>query len=552
MAEFVLKYTPKYLIQSSWEVCNKVGGIYTVLSSQARVLTEQFGDKLIFIGPDLHQGRNEGFVEEDVYPLFRQHLHSQRQISIRCGRWMVPGAPIVFLVDFSGFHAHRNQIYGFMWNNFGVDSLHAYGDYHEACMFAFAVGKVTEAFYNFECPLQDGFVFHGHEWMLGMAGLYLKKAAPKIATVFTTHATSVGRSICFNGKQLYKYFEGYFGDQMAAELNMESKHSVEKHAALNADCFTTVSQITSRECAQILGKPADVVTLNGFDASFVPDARHYGSNRARARKSILDMAGALMGRKFSKETLIVGTSGRYEFRNKGIDLFLESLATLDKMAFDGEILALVSVPAWRKDGREDLRKRLENGSWPLEPLPVPVLTHELHHAESDPVLRRLRDLGLDNVHTSHVFVVFLPAYLDGVDGILNMDYYDMLPALDMSVYPSYYEPWGYTPLESIAFHVPTITTCLAGFGAWAGAMTEDEGILTGVKVIERTDDNFNESAEEIADVIRDYAGMGQARKNSTRRSASVLSQKALWKDFIQLYYKAYDFALDKAAERQQQ
>lgn len=549
LTEIALKNTPKYLIESSWEVCNKVGGIYTVLSSQARVLKEHFSDRLIFIGPDLHQGKDEGFVEEDVYPSFREYLHSQRQISVRCGRWAVPGAPVVFLVDFSGFYVHRNQIYGFMWENFMVDSLHAYGDYHDASMFAFAVGKVTEAFYHFEHIQEEELIFHGHEWMLGMAVLYLKKAVPGIATVFTTHATTVGRSICYNGKQLYKYFQGYFGDQMASELNVECKHSVEKQTAHHADCFTTVSDITSMECSQLLEKPADVVTLNGFDASFVPDARQYRSQRIKARKSILDMAGALTGRVFSSETLIVGTSGRYEFHNKGIDLLLESLAMLDGQPLDKDVLVLISVPAWRKNAREDLKKRLENGFWPLEPLACPVLTHELNEPENDPVLGKLRSLGLDNAPLRHVCVIFLPAYLDGGDGILDMDYYEMLPGLDLSVYPSYYEPWGYTPLESIAFHVPTITTNLAGFGLWAKEMTSGSDLRSGVKVIERTDDNYEASAREIAETVRDYASLGQAARNSARRSASVLSQKALWKDFIQMYFRAYDFAIEKKSQR---
>ena len=199
--------TPDYVFAASWEVCNKVGGIYTVLSTQANTLKAKFGDKLFYIGPDFWQGKeNPLFVESDnLCATWRKYANEKDGLSVRVGRWNIPGEPIVILVDFRPFYPFKNQIYTDMWNRYQVDSLHAYGDYDEASMFAYATGRVVESFYRFNLTETDKVVFQAHEWMTGMAALYLQTNVPEIATVFTTHATSIGRSIAGNNKPLYDY-----------------------------------------------------------------------------------------------------------------------------------------------------------------------------------------------------------------------------------------------------------------------------------------------------------------------------------------------------------
>ena len=316
------------LLETSWEVCNKIGGIYTVLSTKARVLQEKFGDKLVFIGPDV-------WTEDTPSPYFieRKTLLKQASsrlklpygITIRVGRWDIPGSPQVVLVKFEGVYEHLNEIFGQMWENFGVDSMHAYGDYHEGCAFAVATAIVMQALARHLNVKGNNVVAHFNEWTTAMGLLYLKHNMPEAATVFTTHATSIGRSICGNGKPLYDYFTGYNGDQMARELNMEAKHSLEKTAAHNADCFTAVSEVTARECEQLLDIRPQVVTPNGFEPDFVPEEKKYARLRSEGRKTILDIASALKGKKFADDTMIVATSGRNEYRNKGLDLFLDCL-----------------------------------------------------------------------------------------------------------------------------------------------------------------------------------------------------------------------------------
>ena len=230
-------------------------------------------------------------------------------------------------------------------------------------------------------PEADKVVFQAHEWMTGMAALYLQTAVPEIATIFTTHATSIGRSIAGNNKPLYDYLFAYNGDQMAQELNMESKHSIEKQTAHYVDCFTTVSEITNNECKELLDKPADVILMNGFEDDFVPKGATFTGKRKRARAVMLRVANSLLGQEFDDDTLIIGTSGRYEFKNKGIDVFLESLNRLNRdKNLKKKVLAFVNVPSWVGDPREDLQRRLkkkdEHYTTPLE---VPFITHWLLH-----------------------------------------------------------------------------------------------------------------------------------------------------------------------------
>ena len=545
--------TPEYLFESSWEVCNKVGGIYTVLSTKAHTLQQSFKDKLIFIGPDVWTDTNApDFIEDDVlFADWKTYTKTTENLKVKVGRWNVPGTPPVILVDFKPFFKEKDSFFFSMWESFRVDSIHAYGDYDESCIFAYAVGKVIESFYHFYKLENKKVAALFNEWMLGMGALYIKKQLPAVATLFTTHATSIGRSIAGNNKALYAYMDGYNGDQMAEELNMQSKHSIEKQTAHYVDCFTTVSEITNNECRELLDKPADVVLMNGFEDDFVPKGATFTGKRKRARSTMLRVANCLLGEDLGDDTLIIGTSGRYEFKNKGIDVFLESLNRLNRdKDLKKKVLAFVNVPSWVGDPREDLQKRLKSKDKFTEPLQCPFITHWLHNMTHDQVLDMLKYLGMGNRPEDKVKVIFVPCYQDGHDGILNKHYYDLILGEDLSVYPSYYEPWGYTPLESVAFRVPTITTDLAGFGLWVNSLKNQHGINDGVEVLHRSDYNYSEVADGIKDTVALFSTKTEAEIKEIRKRAGQVAEQALWKHFIQYYYEAYDIALRNAMKRQ--
>lgn len=547
------KQFPDYVFESSWEVCNKVGGIYTVLSTRARTMCEKLGDHVVFIGPDCWQSHESPYFMEDESLLASWHKQAEKDgLRFRAGRWLVPGNPIALLVDYNSLRPRIDEAKGKLWEWFGVDSLHAYGDYDDSLLFAWAAGRVAESFVKHNLKAQDNVIFQGHEWQSGAAVLYLRHECPQVATVFTTHATCIGRSIAGNGKPLYDYFEGYHGDQMAAELNMQSKHSMEKQAAHHCDCFTTVSDITARECTQLLDKTPDVVLPNGFDNDFVPRGAAYTRKRKAARQMFLRVANALTGSDM-QDALIVTTSGRYEFRNKGIDLFIQAVSELrNDASLTKPVLAFIEVPGWEQGPRKDLSDRLLSVMQQATPLPNPRLTHNLHNLNDDKVMGMMNALGIQNNPSDMVKLFFVPTYLTGDDGIFNMPYYDLMTGNDLCVYPSYYEPWGYTPLEAAAFSVPCVTTDLAGFGIWANSMKAGEGYSTleeGVEVIHRTDSNFADCAHSIAKAISAYVALPARKATQCRHAAAKLASKALWSKFIKYYEQAYDVALCHAKDR---
>lgn len=541
-------HAPDFIFETSWEVCNKVGGIYTVLSTRANSLQKLFKDRIFFIGPDIwEQTESPWFIEDpELYATWRSEALRLQGLHIRAGRWDVPGKPIVFLVKFRQFFEQQDEIYRQMWEDFGVDSMAAYGDYHESTMFAHATGVVIESFYRYNHLEASHVVAHFNEWQLGAGALYVRKNVPKIATIFTTHATSIGRSIAGNYLPLYDFLETYNGDQMARQLNMVSKHSIEKKAAQNVDCFTTVSDITARECAQFLERQPDVITVNGFEKGFIPKGRAHDKARKLARQTLVNVSEKVLGHPVHRDALLVGISGRYEYKNKGIDIFIDAMNNLrQRTELVKDVVAFIMVPAWMDAPRKDLQEKIENDYIDFKSEPqCPYVTHTLHEPENDPIMNQLKRLGFCNDENDRVKVIFVPSYLNGNDGIFNLSYYDLLIGLDVSIFPSYYEPWGYTPHESVAFSIPTITTTLAGFGLWAKKMgDETPGLNDGIEVIERTDENHAEVAEEIASLVYDFSLKSVEQINIFREKARELSDKGDWAHFITNYREAYSKAL---------
>ncbi|MDR2953653.1 MAG: glycogen/starch synthase [Prevotella sp.] len=542
---------PDYIFEASWEVCNKVGGIYTVLSTKAKSMQEATGGNVIFIGPDVWDKNESPWFEEDktLFADWKEAALKKDNIKVRIGRWVVPGNPTVILVNFSSFYSERDTIYAEMWKKFGVDSFHGYGDYDESCMFAYASGVVIESFYKFYKLGKKKVIAHFDEWMLGMGALYVKDKLPKVGTVFTTHATSIGRSIAGNGKPLYNYLSAYDSDQMARELNMVAKHSIEKAAAQQVDCFTTVSDITARECKQLLHRDP-VVTPNGFEKDFIPVGSKHETKRKAARKKLIAVAEKLLGTDVQPDALLVATSGRYEYRNKGLDVFIDAMHRLSNIKqLQKDVIAFIMVPAWIEGARTDLQERMKSRKKENTPLVHPNLTHWLKNMNHDSVLNQMNFLNIKNQENDKVKIIFVPSYLNGNDGIFDMPYYDLLIGLDVTVFPSYYEPWGYTPHESIAFSVPTITTTLAGFGLWMKKVGDEKGMDDGAEVIRRDDYNFVEVSEDICNRVFEMTTKSEEEERILRKAALDRAALADWAHFYKYYKEAYQYALEQAASR---
>ncbi len=540
---------PDYLFEVSWEVCNKIGGIHTVIATKALSVVKEMNDHYITIGPDVwRESQEHPEFEEDtsLFPDWKESAASEG-IRVRIGRWKIAGSPVAIVLDFTTFFSQKNEVFKSLWETYHLDSISGQWDYIEPTLFGYAAGKVIESFTrHFE--LEDrNIVAQFHEWQTGAGLLYLEQNLPSVGTVFTTHATSVGRSIAGNNQALYSNLMHLNGDHKARELNIVSKHSLEKLAGTHADAFTTVSELTAKECRQFHEREVDVLLPNGFEDSFVPGENEFSQKRERARKRLLEVASALTGEKIPEEALLLATSGRYEFRNKGIDLFIDALGELNKNKdCEHTAVAFILIPANHYGPRRDLLEALKNGS--NQSIQGEHLTHNLHYAEHDMILNRIRSNGLNNSADDRVKVIFVPSYLNGNDGVFDLTYYDVLIGLDQTIFPSYYEPWGYTPLESLAFSIPTVTTTLTGFGLWVKNEYKKE--VEGISVIPRDDFNDEEVIHGIGEAIMRQCKLKSNGEKEIRNEAYAISRIALWENLIDHYWQAYDKAIDSASGKE--
>ena len=534
------------LLETSWEVCNKMGGIYTVLASRAATMTRRHPQDIIFVGPLLAAEGDAlplDFIPTAVPELAAWQREASAELGLRLvvGRWAVAGEPAVVLVDFKPLWQEQGELYFEAWKEYGIEGDKGYGDYDESCLFAVAAARVMQSILGYYQPEQQIALFN--EWQTGLGLLWLHLHAPQVKTIFITHATTVGRSIAGNYKELYTYMDAYQGDQMARELGVEAKHTLEKRAAHTADVFATVSRLTAREAKQLLEREP-VVLPNGFHVGASPLSSSLAAKRRKARRLLGAVASKLYGTPIDERAYFISLGGRYEYRNKGIDLFIESLYRFaQQYQGEREIVACLLVPAWEAGPRAELQYLLSHPEEPAQqPLQHPELTHWLYNTDHDRAVAHIRHRGLDRAE-GKVKLLFVPCYLNGIDGIFDLSYYDLLVGMDLTVYPSYYEPWGYTPLESIRYGVPTITTTLAGFGLWAEEEQQTKPFAElkhqPVHIVPRDDRNVDEAIGRIAELIGEQLALTPDEAKAQRRSAYELAKRADWELFYSHYEDAY-------------
>jgi phosphorylase/glycogen(starch) synthase len=536
------KQTKDYLFEVSWEVCNKVGGIYTVVSSKIREAVHTYGEHYFLLGPDLKTNPDFEETDEDCWVRIRESV-AIKEIPCRLGRWKIPGEPKVILVSFAKKYDKEQLLYR-LWEDYGVDSIAGGWDYMEPVMFSYACGEVIETVYNLLVkPHSLQAVAQFHEWMCGAGLLYVKKKIPEIGTVFTTHATILGRSLSDSGVDIYTTMENISPQVEAGAHNIKAKYSMELASAREADCFTTVSEITASEAKNFLGRYPDVITPNGLDVDHIPDLTADRAPALKSREKLLAAASRFLRKDFPSNTKIVIISGRYEFHNKGIDIALNAFSRLDKdMTTDEVVLVFLFVIS----GHMDLIPALQSDHTRTEPGNPPIATHRLHNEAHDPILQACKRLELMNTPHNKVYVIFNPAYLNGHDGLINMNYYDALSGCDLGVFPSYYEPWGYTPHESIAHAVPTITTDQAGFGTWV-QLTIGEN--SGVVLLKRKGVKISIIEENLYTIFKDFLVWSDDHMQERRESARHVALQTNWKNFFKAYLKAYDKAVAVARDR---
>jgi len=534
---------PSTFFEVSWEVCNKVGGIHTVLTTKARLLAELLGGGHVLVGPWL-LGMDHGPRDFEPEAGHEEFVAACRNagLPVRVGRWAIPGRPRVILVQFSGLFARKDEILATLWERHRVDSLTGGWDYHEPLLFGHAAGEVIRLWHErLPSGAAAGAVAQFHEWMTAAGLLHLKHAAPGIGTIFTTHATVLGRAVASNGVPPLEGLGKLTPEKVSENFGVRAKHSLESVAARETDVFTTVSALTADEAETLLGRRADPVTPNGIDLS-VMDALALGTDPEAARAAIARVAEKFLGAPIG-DAALAAISGRYEFHNKGIDLLLDAAHALRGRP-GRPLILFVLVPAGATGLRRWLRDRLHHGA-PSTGGPDGHCTHRLNDPDGDPVLRRLRELKVDNAPSDRLRVIQVPIYLSQDDELFGLPYEAVLSGFDFTCFPSFYEPWGYTPVESLARGVPTITSDWAGFGRWlADHDLCEEGVA---HVLQRAGRSDAAAQSDLTELLERFLALPRTAARSARCRA--VAEQTSWQRLLPLQEQALSKASAQAIAR---
>jgi len=586
------------LYEVSWEVCNKVGGIYTVVKSKVELMQENY-ENYTLVGP-FFADKAKLETQQTVPPEgIKKVFDRLAKEGIVCyyGKWLVKGEPSVILVNSQGFYAKKDDIKKWLWESYQIDTLFSNWDFEEPMIWAYAVGKMLE--YIAEEYQNEKIVAHLHEWLAGIALLHLKDVQSRISTVFTTHATMLGRSLAGQGYDLYSVLDSINPDEEAHKMNVQDKYLTEKACATKTDVFTTVSEITSIEAEKILGRKADVLVLNGLDIQKFPNFEECSIKHKQQREVIREFISYFFFPYYTfdvSQTVIFFIVGRYEFKNKGIDIFIKALGRLnERLKHEGSPKTVVSF-FWIPTGVNGIKTELLEAEDKYEQIKeyvqrdIPTLksrlinsilvdsevtkdtlfdkefliearkhrmqfakqgspllsTHYLFNEKEDPTIKAFIEEGLHNSEEDVVKVINYPVYLDGNDNLLGLKYYDAIQGSHFGIFPSYYEPWGYTPLESAALGVPALTTDLAGFGRFIKAKQQEiQAEKGGIYVLDRYGKNDDEAVSNFTDILYEFVQLRRKDRVEQKMLAKELCEYADWKKLIQNYIRAHNLALEK-------
>jgi glycogen(starch) synthase len=578
-----------YLFEISWEVCNKVGGINTVLSSKSRYACSEFKKKYFTIGPYIKDKARGEFVQHSAPDFLKEAFERVKPLGILCrfGKWLVPGEPSTILIEYEGFSYRNDELKKRYWEEYGIDSLgSAYHDYDVPMVWSSAVGALLR---EVEKIVDEKIIAHCHEWLSAGTILYLKDLESKVKTIFTTHATMLGRALTGEGRELYNELDKLNPEEEAKKIGITAKHHTEKAAAEHSDIFSTVSEITAFEAEKLLGKKPDMILPNGIDES-AKSVEELLIQHQLFRERIRHFITYCFFPYYSfdiEQSLTFYIAARYEFRGKGMDMLIDALSELNRKLTEDKsektIVVLFLVPAGgtiikeniveNKEAFNDIvesiqpekndiinrltraiisKKRVcENVLLPKDVISElkkklhafkksgrpELVTHYLPDEQNDAIVKKLKSCDLTNSESSKVKVVFYPTYLTGSDGLLNLNYSETIIGCHLGIFPSIYEPWGYTPVESAIRGVPAITTDLAGFGNFLiKEKLEDEGI----SVLRYFGKSYQDRVKELADSLYHFASLNRQKRIDYKIKARNTATKVSWKELIKNYFRAYE------------
>ncbi|HII72670.1 TPA: glycosyltransferase [Candidatus Woesearchaeota archaeon] len=592
------------LFEVSWEICNKVGGINTVVKSKVNEMSAAYGKGYYVVGP-YFPDKIKGVFVEMAHPEFCGRACDELKewgIIVHYGRWLTGDKPAALLLDFNPLFSKVNDIKRELWDKFGIDSLNSPYEFDEPVIFGWAAGMVIEKF-KAVFP-EKKIIAHVHEWIAGAALLYLKARSIKVPTIFTTHATVLGRSMANSGVDIYakdrdgrSILESIDMDKEAYNRQVQAKHLLEKACAHNADVFTAVSDMTATKSLHILGKRPDLVLPNGIDIDKFPSREDCSVQHRSFRDRILMFLTYYFYPYYPidfDETRIIFTAARYEFHDKGIDVLIKALGRLNSVmkkekcsenvvaffyvptgirgvkrelvennAFFNDIVEsmdarttylrhkVISTVVGEKDApvSDLLPKDLKDEIYPKllrfkrEEKKAPVCTHDLMDPH-DQILRAFAEAGLQNSKEDCVKVIFYPIYLTGADNLLNLNYYEAMQGSHFGIFPSFYEPYGYTPLECAALAVSSLTTDTSGFGQFI--MKQPRHSTTkGIYVLRRMDKSEDEIVADLLEKLHRFLKMPKKLRVEDKFEARRLAELSDWKILAKNYIRAHNLALSR-------
>lgn len=524
------------LFELSWEICNKVGGIYTVINSKSNQIKKHYKN-YFQIGPMLETSHLD-FNELELPTQFTNAKTEIEKTGIKIHYGESKTTKIrTFLIEYLGYSHNINQIKTNLWENYKIDSLNSdWYDYDVPILWGWCSAIAIEHLSNCVEFQDKQVLIHAHEWMSTGSVFYtnLNLNKNKFKTIFTTHATMLGRSLSQNNINLIDEIHTLDPEQYSYQMGVNTKHQTEKAAANSSDCFTTVSLITNQEASFFYSKSADVLLCNGFDNTNIEDIDKLNAKHFKSRKQTNELIRNVFSKIPELDTdkiKLFYSSGRNEFVNKGYDLYIKSLSKLNQTLIqeNSEVriinFFLVPIGDYEKIECDNCNE-------------IPLKTHNIHNHE---ILTELENNNLLNLPGDKVFNILVPRYLDGNDEVINKPYYDFVSGFDLGVFPSYYEPWGYTPLESISYAVPTITSDLAGFGRHIEKNYGD--FNPSVYVLKRSQLNNNRQIDKLYEKLYDQVKLNKKSQALQREFSKITALKYDWESFVNNYLNAYEFAL---------
>lgn len=540
--------TPALIFETSWEICNQIDGVHTVIAGKAKYINKEYDSNYILIGPDIRRTEedNPEFEEDtNLYADWVKHA-SKSGLRFRIGRWRTDGNPVVILLDFSNFISKKNEIFSRFWERFQLDSMAGGWDYIEAAMFGYASGKLIENFCDYNLTSGTKVLAHFHDWQAGAGLLYLKYHEKNIASVFTVHSPILSKTIAERGGKLYEMPSDTKPFDLSKDYNVISQHSLEWNAAHNADVFTVNGSFIAEQVKLFLGKEPDLLSPNGLNPEVFTKEKNTQKRREEARTKIIRTAEALLGKKLSQDVRLLFTSGEYHFYTKGTRLIVDAAANINEQDMaDKESVVFLLFPADNYGPRQDLKEALENGQNTEHQ--DRIMTHFLHQSDYDEITQAIKERNIQNKESDKVSLIYCPAFLDGNDGIFNLPYHQLLPGFDYGLFPYYYEAWGYTAHETLANGIPVSVSSLSGFGDWL--QTRAESLPECIHIMKRSDQNQAETTGELEDAIMSCApGVHNAYRKLQNLTLRI-AEDAKWEELLPYHIKAYEKAVKKIRKK---